>query len=109
MNQDKNKLFALLYYDLNNETAFTSKSKVYKKAKSLNKNIKHKDVELWFQSQYSPGIHKPIKKIQSSKTFVKSPFDQFQIDLADLSNISEHNNDFKHLLVCIDVFTRFYG
>ena len=107
MNQDKNKLFASLYYDLNNETAFTSKSKVYKKAKSLNKNIKRKDVELWFQSQYSPGIHKPIKKIQRSKTFVKSPFDQFQIDLADLSNISEHNNDFKHLLVCIDVFTRF--
>jgi len=107
MNQNKNKLLSSLYYNFDNETAFMSRNKIFKKAKSLDKTINRQYVNEWFQKQYAPAIHKPSKKIKTSKTFVKAPFDQFQIDLADFSNISQHNDNFKHLLVCIDVFTRF--
>ena len=110
MDQTKkiNELLYSLYYNLENETAYSSKNKIFNKAKSLNKSVTFKHVTDWFQKQYSPSIHKPIvKKIKRSKTFVKGPFEQFQIDLADLSNISKHNNNFKYLLFCIDIFTKY--
>ena len=36
----------------------------------------------------------------------KGPGDLFQIDLADLVNISSHNDGYRYLLTCIDVFTK---
>lgn len=32
---------------------------------------------------------------------------QWEADLADVQNLSEHNNDIKFLLVIVDVFSRF--
>ena len=40
------------------------------------------------------------------KTYSKGPGDLFQIDLADLVNISSHNDGYRYLLTCIDVFTK---
>ena len=57
MDHNKEKLLSSLYYNFDNETAFTSKSKIYKKAKTLDKTIKRK--------QYTAGIHKPTKKIKN--------------------------------------------
>ena len=52
-------------------------------------------------------LHKSARvRFRRRKTYSKGPGDLFQIDLADLVNISSHNDGYRYLLTCIDVFTK---
>ena len=52
-------------------------------------------------------LHKSARvRFRRRKTYSKGPVDLFQIDLADLDNISSHNDGYRYLLTCIDVFTK---
>ena len=52
-------------------------------------------------------LHKSARvRFSRRKTYSKGPGDLFQIDLADLVNISSHNDGCRYLLTCIDVFTK---
>ena len=52
-------------------------------------------------------LHKSARvRFSRRKTYSKGPGDLFQIDLADLVNISSHNDGYRYLLTCIDVFTK---
>ena len=52
-------------------------------------------------------LHKSARvRFHRRKTYSKGPGDLFQIDLADLVNISSHNGGYRYLLTCIDVFTK---
>ena len=43
------------------------------------------------------------------RTYSKGIADLFQIDLADLSNLSPYNDGYRYMLNCIDVFTKRAG
>ena len=51
-------------------------------------------------------LHKPVRK-----RFPRNPYtvtnidDVWEMDLADLSSLSKHNNKFKYLLNVIDIFS----
>ena len=47
------------------------------------------------------------KEICEKKTFSKGINDVFQADLADLQNLSRYNDNFRYLLTCICVFSKF--
>jgi len=52
-------------------------------------------------------LHKPRRiRFPRRKTYSKGIADLFQIDLADLSNLSPFNDGMRYLLTCIDVFTK---
>ena len=52
-------------------------------------------------------MHKPTRtRFPRRRTFAKGIADLFQIDLADVSNLSPHNDGYRYLLNCIDVFTK---
>jgi len=52
-------------------------------------------------------LHKPRRiRFPRRKTYSKGIADLFQIDLADLSNLSPLNDGMRYLLTCIDVFTK---
>ena len=52
-------------------------------------------------------LHKSARvRFRRRKTYSKGPGDLFQIDLADLVNISSHNDGHPYLLTCTDVFTK---
>jgi len=52
-------------------------------------------------------MHKPIRtRFPRRRTFAKGIADLFQIDLADVSNLSPHHDGYRYLLNCIDVFTK---
>jgi len=52
-------------------------------------------------------LHKSARvRFRRRKTYSKGPSDLFQIDLVDLVNISSHNDGYRYLLTCIDVFTK---
>lgn len=53
-------------------------------------------------------LHKPTRiRFKRRVTYSKGINDLFQIDLVDVSNISTHNDGFRYLLTCIDVFSKY--
>jgi hypothetical protein len=65
-------------------------------------------VKNWLSSQYAYILHKPIrKKFVRRKTFSKGINDLFQADLADMQNLARYDDNFRYLLTCICVFSKF--
>jgi len=52
-------------------------------------------------------MHKPWRiRFPRRRTFSKGIGDLYQIDLADVSNLSPFNDGMRYLLTCIDVFSK---
>ena len=91
----------------NPETFTINKEQLYKKAIKLNPSISKQQVNDFLNKQETKQIFKRIKEpkhyIPISADYL---FDNIQIDLTDISNVSTKNKGYKWLFVCVDVFTR---
>ncbi len=97
-----------IYYDLESPLAYTSKQNVFREAKKHLPEISRKDVDLWFENQLAPTLHKPVQyRFKRNKTVVKGVGEQFQSDLCDMTNIKKYNDGYTFLLTCIDCFSRY--
>lgn len=53
-------------------------------------------------------LHTPaLKKFPRNKVLVKGINDTFQVDLIDVTNIAQDNDNYKFILTCIDVFSKY--
>ena len=102
------KLFKSIYYDLKSPLAYTSKQNVFREAKKHFPKINRKYVDMWFENQLAPTLHKPVRyRFKRNRTVVKGVREQFQSDLCDMSNIKQYNDNYTFLLTCIDCFSRY--
>ena len=93
-------------YYYGTKTGFQSAEKMYQKLK--NYGIKLQQIKDFLKSQETYQLHKSVKKVSNYfPIYATHRSEIFQIDLMDLSNISNYNNGYKYLLICIDVRTRF--
>ena len=61
----------------------------------------------WLQSQDTYTLHKPVKKkFKRRKTIVPGARFQMQADLVDFSVLKSYNDNYKYILVVIDVFSK---
>jgi len=68
---------------------------------------RRKQVVDYLAGQDAYTLHKPIRRrFARRRTYSKGIADLYQIDLADLSNLSTYNDGYRYLLNCIDVFTK---
>ncbi|CAB4025870.1 hypothetical protein BSL78_19869 [Paramuricea clavata] len=74
-----------------------------KKASRLLKGEKLTKEQLDAYSLHAKRRHK-YKRL---KIYVNKPNAQWSIDLADLNNLSGYNNQYRYILVCVDVYTRY--
>ena len=85
--------------------AFSSPYRVYKYYKGL---IPLKKIKQWMHGLDAYTIHKQAKKPNPrNPTFVYRKRYQFQIDLVELGELSRENDNYRYLLTCIDIFTRY--
>ena len=69
---------------------------------------KRKDVRKWLTFQDTYTLHKPVRKsFPRRRVLVHGIYDQWQIDLVDLSSLSRVNDNYKFLLTCIDVLSKY--
>lgn len=95
---------AKTYYCPKKPASFTYK----KPLKYALNNLSDKKIKKWLSEQETHAIHKPVKRNFVRRNIIVSGIDdQWQSDLADLSNISRQNNGYKYLLGCIDVFSKY--
>lgn len=91
-----------LYFDPKTPGSFGSALSLSKRTKRPLKKILN-----WLADKDAYTLHKPvISRFKRRKTYSKYPFDLWQADLADLSSIASHNDNYRFLLTCVDVFSR---
>jgi hypothetical protein len=102
------RIFKSIYYDVRNPASFSSVKNLYSAAKLVNKNITKKLTKNWLSKQKTYTLHKAVKKnFRRNPIIVQNIDEQWQLDLIDFSNLSKYNNNFKYLLVIIDVLSKF--
>src|SRR2546425_13236096 len=75
---------------------------------ALSKATDRKDVKDWLVSQETYTLHKPVRrKFKRRRTICVGVDHLWQINLADETSLSPHNDGFKYLLTCIDCFKRY--
>ena len=90
------------YYDPQKVGAFSGAHSFQKVAKSPLK---------WLKSQDGYTLHRPVRRrFPRRKAIVPGANFQMQADLIDFSSLKQYNDNFKYILVVIDVFfqKRFY-
>jgi len=66
-----------------------------------------RDVKKFLSGRDAYTMHKPRRlRFPRRKTYSKGIADLYQIDLADVSNLSPFNDGMRYLLTCIDVFSK---
>lgn len=94
---------AKIYYDPKHSAGFGSVSKLVKASKKG-----RRDVEEWLSGQDAYTLHKAVRK-----RFPRNPYtvtnidDVWEMDLADLSNLSKYNSKYRYILNVIDIFSRY--
>lgn len=101
-------LLSSIYFDTNNPVSFSSVNALYHEAKKQLPSLRLSDVNDWLSKQEAYTLHKAARK-----RFIRNPVivggidDQWECDLADLSMLKRYNDNYKYLLNCICVFSRF--
>lgn len=100
---DYETLMQKLYYNPN--TQLTSIKSLYNAVKQ--KGIKYDEVKEFIQSQESNQLFKKQKRINNYFPIAaKHRFEILQTDLVSMLDLAAANENYKYLLVCIDVFSR---
>ena len=96
------------YTDPSKPGSFSGQSTFINELKKRNKKINVKEIEDFLSNEETYTLHKKIvKKFERNKIIVSGIDDTFQADLIDVSNIKEFNDDYRYILTCIDVFSKY--
>ncbi len=96
-----------IYFDINNPASFGSAYRLYKAAKKIDQTITLSKVKNWLSGQTAYVLHRSSKtKFPRRKTISKGLHWQWQGDIAVMDAIRRYNNNFRYILVNIDIFSR---
>lgn len=98
-----------IYFNPKHPASFVGAEKLYKWVKDDGKyKVNKKDIKKWLEGIESYTLHKDVKrKFPRNRVHVSSIDEQWDCDLIDLTNVSKHNDSFKYVLICIDIFSRY--
>ena len=93
------------YYDLDSPVSYTGFSALWRKIKDdgKEKEISPADLMKWLTEQYVYSLHKSYKKPREYRKIIVPGIDeQWQPDLVEMKEFSEHNDGYNYLLCVID-------
>lgn len=108
--QDMEEYLKKIWYDPRHPGSFAGPSKLYQVVKQEGKfKVGMSKIKKFLQNQDAYSLQKKVhrKGFKRRRVVVQGIDYQWEADLADVQNLSEHNNDIKFLLVIVDVFSRF--
>lgn len=100
-----------IYYNPESEGSYSGAEKIWgalKNRADRPRGLRIKDVREWLKRQDTQAIHLPPKKRVETESIIVEYMDrQWDSDTIDMQQFSKHNNGVKHLLVAIDLFSRY--
>ena len=84
------------------------KNGAFSGATTFQKTTQNPKAKKWLLTQDAYTLHKSVRRrFPRRKIIVAGPKQQFQADLINFSRLQKYNNDFKFILVVIDVFSKY--
>jgi len=103
----KLNLLQKLYTNPQSPVAYAGINALLKEARKVNQSINKKDVIYFLEGNRTYTLHRPRKiHFKRSKTIPSGFMTDVQVDLADFQKLARQNNDFKYILVGIDVLSK---
>ena len=97
-----------LYYAAGDPGSYGGAERLYKRATEIGIPVSRDQVAHYLSAQLPYSIHKPVRhKFVRNHTYVGHIDQQWQADLADTQSIASDNDQFRYILTCIDVLSRF--
>jgi transposase InsO family protein len=92
----------------NPNTGYCSVKNLFDQAIKVDPKITLRQVKDWLAGQATYTLHRQARRrYVRNKVLVGGIDEQWQMDLADLSNLQKQNDGFKFILTCIDVFSKY--
>ncbi|VDI34581.1 Hypothetical predicted protein [Mytilus galloprovincialis] len=105
---DQYKVLEKIYYQFSQGGAYVGPDKLYRILKSKGITLGIHRVRKWLQDQDSYSLQKPARKsFRKARVVVSGIDDQFDADLANMSNLKDSNDQFSQLLFVIDIFSKY--
>lgn len=97
-----------LYLNPSSPSSFTNAYKLYKEAKPLLPGLTLQKVKSWLSRLCVEQTHRqrPKKAYRRRKVLVLGLRSQLDTDLMDMSRFAAENNDYRYILISINVFSR---
>lgn len=97
-----------IYFKIKEPGAFSGPKKLQVILKQNGYNVALSKIRKWTQQHDAYSLFKPVRYRFKRNRIVTTGLDyMWDVDLADVSNISEYNDGNKYFLVLIDVFSRY--
>jgi len=98
-----------IYFDPKHPASFSGPTKFYYIAKKERKyDISLHHIKKWLATQDAYSLQRPLRyKFKRNRVVSTGLNGRWDMDLAQVSNLSSDNNGVKYLLIAINVFTRF--
>ena len=105
---ETDQLLENLYYNTNQGGSLGSVDGLFQVAKKKNKKITKKYVQEWMRGQRVYSLHRPmIKNFRRNRVFAKTIDSLWEIDLINLQSLHKYNKNYKYLVTCIDVLSKY--
>ena len=102
------KLLDSVYYNVKSPACYAGVQPVYREAKRRNSSITQKDVKRYLLQQKTYTLHKPvIRNFRRNKIRAIGVDTNWEADLCDMQQLAKNNENYRYLLTCIDVFSKF--
>ena len=97
-----------IYFNPNETGAFAGPQKVKQILKQKGYSVPMKEIKQWLQDQDAYSLLRQVKyRFRRQRIVTSGLDDMWDADLADVSNLHQHNPPYKYWLIVIDVFSRF--
>lgn len=103
-----NNLFSSIYKNIDNTASFGSIQSLYREARKRDPTVTVAAVKKWLSGQDTYTLHKQAtRNFMRNRIYVTTIDQQWEVDLADLASIKEYNDNYRFILTCIDVLSKY--
>ena len=96
-----------MYFNPKNPGAYSGPLKLKHILHKAGFDIDTKKIRQWLQDQDSYSLFQPVKRQFRRERVITTAMDNlWDMDLADVNNLSKYNDNIKYLLIIIDVFSK---
>ena len=98
-----------IWYDPKHPASFTGPSKLYKAVRQEGKyKITLKKIKDWLRNVDAYSLQETARrKFPRARVVVEGLDSMFDVDLADVQNLAKYNDQYRYLIIMIDIFSRF--
>lgn len=108
MNPELEKKIQMHYLDVSQPGSLSGFQNFYRALRKKKIPVKKSELLAWMMSQEPYTMHRRVtRRFKRNKTIAGCIDNIWQIDLVDMKNMAKNNDNYKYILTCIDVFSKY--